>query len=189
MAKKKDEKDVLVVRDEKTGEISVVAGLNADGTPKRTPAKAENAQSFLQFDRHGDVLDNFFKNFFRQCKEPSRFGFYRIAADQAENLLEVMNENNDVFTMEDEPIASVVQDMRKGSKWLSAFLESYRPPLDGERYLTDGEVSELLRVSRRTLQEYRNNRVLPFILLGGKVLYPETGLRGVLEANYRKPLE
>ena len=35
MAKKKDEKDVLVVRDEKTGEISVVAGLNADGTPKR----------------------------------------------------------------------------------------------------------------------------------------------------------
>ena len=58
MAKKKDEKDVLVVRDEKTGEISVVAGLNADGTPKRTPAKAENAQSFLQFDRHGDVLDN-----------------------------------------------------------------------------------------------------------------------------------
>ena len=67
MAKKKDEKDVLVVRDEKTGEISVVAGLNADGSPKRIPAKAENAQSFLQFDRHGDVLDNFFKNFFRQC--------------------------------------------------------------------------------------------------------------------------
>ena len=31
----------------------------------------------------------------------------------------MMNENNDVFTMEDEPIASVVQDMRKGSKWLS----------------------------------------------------------------------
>ena len=54
MAKKKDEKDVLVVRDEKTGEISVVAGLNADGSPKRIPAKAENSQSFLQFDRHGD---------------------------------------------------------------------------------------------------------------------------------------
>ena len=92
MAKKTTEKDVLIVRDEKTGEISVVAGLNADGTPKRTPAKAENAQSFLQFDRHGDVLDNFFRNFFRQCKEPSRFGFYRVAAEQADNLLEVMKE-------------------------------------------------------------------------------------------------
>ena len=92
MAKKKSEKDVLIVRDEKTGEISVVAGLDADGSPKRTPAKAENAQSFLQFDRHGDVLDNFFKNFFRQCKEPSRFGFYRVAADQADKLLEVMKD-------------------------------------------------------------------------------------------------
>ena len=92
MAKKKDEKDVLVVRDEKTGEISVVAGLNADGFPKRTPAKAENAQSFLQFDRHGDVLDNFFRNFFRQCREPSRFGFYRVAADQADKLLEVIKD-------------------------------------------------------------------------------------------------
>ena len=103
---------------------------------------------------------------------------------------EVMtNENNDVFTMEDEPLATAVQNMRKGSKWLSAFLESYRQPLDGERYLTDREVAELLRVSRRTLQEYRNNRLLPFILLGGKVLYPESGLRELLEANYRKPLE
>ena len=92
MAKKTTEKDVLIVRDEKTGEISVVAGLDADGSPKRTPAKAENAQSFLQFDRHGDVLDNFFRNFYRQCKEPSRFGFYRIAADQADHLLEVMKD-------------------------------------------------------------------------------------------------
>ena len=101
----------------------------------------------------------------------------------------MMNENNEVFTMEDEPLATLVQNMRKGSKWLSAFLESYRPPLDGERYLTDREAAELLRVSRRTLQEYRNNRVLPFILLGGKVLYPESGLRELLEANYRKPME
>ena len=86
MAKKKDEKDVLIVRDEKTGEISVVAGLNADGSPKRIPAKVENSQAFLQFDKHGDMLDNFFKNFFRQCKEPTRFGFYRIAAEQVDQL-------------------------------------------------------------------------------------------------------
>ena len=86
-----------------------------------------------------------------------------------------MNENNDVFTMEDEPIASVMQDMRKGSKWLSAFLENYRPPLDGERYLTDGEVAELLRVSRRTLQEYRNNRVLPFTFWEGRCFTRKRG--------------
>ena len=90
--KKSDEQDVLVVRDEKTGEISVVAGLSRDGTPKRVPAKAENTSDFLRFDRNSDLMDSFFRNFFRQCKEPSRFGFYRIAADQAENLLGVMKE-------------------------------------------------------------------------------------------------
>ena len=90
--KKSDEQDVLVVRDEKTGEISVVAGLSRDGTPKRAPAKSENTPDFLRFDRNSDLMDSFFRNFFRQCKEPSRFGFYRIAADQVENLLGVMKE-------------------------------------------------------------------------------------------------
>lgn len=90
--KKSDEQDVLVVRDEKTGEISVVAGLSRDGTPKRAPAKSENTPDFLRFDRNSDLMDSFFRNFFRQCKEPNRFGFYRIAADQVENLLGVMKE-------------------------------------------------------------------------------------------------
>ena len=98
-----------------------------------------------------------------------------------------MNENNEIITMEDEKVASILQKMKKSSRWLSGFLESYRPPLDGEVYLTDKEVADLLRVSRRTLQEYRNERRLPYIILGGKALYPESGLREVLEANYRKP--
>lgn len=90
--KKKKEEDVLVVRDEKTGEISVVAGLDARGYPKRAQAKAEHSQEFLRFDRHGDVIDNFFRNFYRQCKEPTRFGFYRVAADTVEALLPVIKD-------------------------------------------------------------------------------------------------
>lgn len=92
MAQKKKEEEVLLVRDEKTGEISVVAGLNKDGTPKRTPAKAENSQDFLRFDKNGDVLDNFFRNFYRQCKEPKRFGFYRVAVDGMEKVIGVLKE-------------------------------------------------------------------------------------------------
>ena len=90
--KKKKQEDVLVVRDEKTGEISVVAGLDAKGYPKRAQAKAEHSQEFLRFDRHGDAIDNFFKNFYRQCKEPTRFGFYRVAADMVEALLPVIKD-------------------------------------------------------------------------------------------------
>ncbi|MBQ2208766.1 MAG: helix-turn-helix domain-containing protein [Prevotella sp.] len=61
---------------------------------------------------------------------------------------------------------------------------NYRPLLDGERYLTDREVAEILKVSRRTLQEYRNDGVLSYILLGGKVLYRESDLERVLESCY-----
>lgn len=92
MAKKTDEKDILLVRDEKTGQLGVVGELHADGSPRTVPAKAEHSHDFMTFDRHGDVIDNFFKNFFRQYKDPSRFGFYRIAANQAEKLLDVMKE-------------------------------------------------------------------------------------------------
>ena len=90
--KKKKQEDVLVVRDEKTGEISVVAGLDARGYPKRAQAKVEHSQEFLRFDRHGDAIDNFMRNFYRQCKEPTRFGFYRVAADTVEALLPVIKD-------------------------------------------------------------------------------------------------
>ncbi|MCM1353021.1 MAG: DUF3945 domain-containing protein, partial [Alistipes senegalensis] len=94
MEQKKKEQDVLIVRDEKTGEIGVVAGLKRDGTPNLKPAQAEHAQDFLRFDRHrhGDALDNFFANFFRQCKEPKRFGFYRVAAEGVEKVVAVMKD-------------------------------------------------------------------------------------------------
>ena len=92
MAKKNDEKDILLVRDEKTGQLGVVGELHSDGSPRTVPARPEHSKDFMVFDRHGDAIDNFFKNFFRQFKDPSRFGFYRIAADQAEKLLSVMKE-------------------------------------------------------------------------------------------------
>ena len=46
-----------------------------------------------------------------------------------------------------------------------------RPPVYGDELLTDKEVSHLLKVSRRTLQDYRSNGILPYIQVGGKILY------------------
>ena len=99
-----------------------------------------------------------------------------------------MNDNN-VITADDERIASALYALKKCAKDADRLMDRFHPPLGGERYLTDKEVIARLKVSRRTLQEYRNNRMLPFILLAGKVLYPESGLRELLEANYLKPLE
>ena len=56
----------------------------------------------------------------------------------------------------------------------------------GERFLTDREVSARLKVSRRTLQDYRNNGVVSYYQLGGKILYKESDIESMLAANYRE---
>ena len=61
-----------------------------------------------------------------------------------------------------------------------------RPTLGGERFLTDREVSERLKVSRRTLQDYRNNGVVSYYQLGGKILYKESDIERMLAANYQE---
>ncbi len=43
-----------------------------------------------------------------------------------------------------------------------------------------------LKVSRRTLQDYRTTGKIPYIQLGGKVLYRESDIQKLLEDNYRK---
>ncbi|WP_443606927.1 helix-turn-helix domain-containing protein [Alistipes putredinis] len=98
-----------------------------------------------------------------------------------------MSENK-VLTADDAPVAAALHALSESCKAASRLAESYRPPMNGDRYLTDREVSELLKVSRRTLQEYRASRMLPFILFGGKVLYREYDLQQFLEENYRRAI-
>ena len=96
--------------------------------------------------------------------------------------------NDNVLTADDERIANALSALRKGAKEASLLAQNYHPPLNGERYMTDKEVAERLKVSRRTLQEYRNDRKIPFILFGGKVLYRETDIERLLEESYKKAI-
>ena len=81
-------------------------------------------------------------------------------------------------------VKNAVENMKEVLALYKKVIANCRPVLDGERYLTDKEVAQILKVSRRTLQEYRNNGVLPYMLLGGKVLYRESDLEWVLESCY-----
>ena len=92
----------------------------------------------------------------------------------------------EIFTLEQGQVADMLLLLKSSHRRINRFLQDYTPKLNGDRYLTDREVSEVLKVSRRTLQNLRNNRVLPFILFGGKALYREYDIQRLLEANYRK---
>jgi excisionase family DNA binding protein len=82
--------------------------------------------------------------------------------------------------------------INKDSEWIIHFmgsldrlLDNYRQTLGGERFFTDKEVSARLKVSRRTLQDYRNEGRIPYIQLGGKILYRESDLEKMLLDGYR----
>ena len=92
----------------------------------------------------------------------------------------------EILTLEQGQVAEILLSLKSSHRKINRFLQDYTPPLNGNRYLTDKEVAEVLKVSRRTLQNLRNNRVLPFIMLGGKALYREYDIQRLLEANYRK---
>ncbi len=61
-----------------------------------------------------------------------------------------------------------------------------RPTLNGDRYLTDKELSERLKISRRALQEYRNEGKIPYYQIGAKILYKESDIEKMLKDGYRK---
>lgn len=58
-----------------------------------------------------------------------------------------------------------------------------------KRWLDNQEVCEILKISQRTLQEYRNNGVLPFSCIKHKMFYKpddvEKLLRSALYVNYK----
>lgn len=67
-------------------------------------------------------------------------------------------------------------------------LDDNRPPFNGERFLTDRELSGALKISRRCLQDYRNQGRLPYVQLGGKILYKQSDIDKLLEENYHPAL-
>ena len=63
--------------------------------------------------------------------------------------------------------------------------DEYHPLLHGKRFITDAMLSELLGVSRRTTQDYRDRGVIPYYRLDGKILYAEEDIEIFLQSNYR----
>lgn len=94
--------------------------------------------------------------------------------------------NNELITEKNERVGHFMESLDRMLKELECLASGCRPVLNGERYLTDKEVSALLKVSRRTLQDYRNEGRIPYILLGGKILYRESDIERMLEEGYRE---
>lgn len=70
--------EMLLVMDKKENTIKGVTGLSKDGTVKAQAINEKQQPDFLRIERNGDFFSNFFGNFLRQLKEPTRFDFFRV---------------------------------------------------------------------------------------------------------------
>ena len=88
-----------------------------------------------------------------------------------------------MLTKESPEIIRFFRNIESLSEILDTQAEKMRPVLNGERYMTDSELAGHLKLTRRTLAEYRITGKLPYYKVGGKLLYKEKDILVLLERN------
>ena len=77
--------DRTEVKNEKeAGKLSVVSGIDDKGKLQTTEAQDVHQAAFLKFNNKDGLLKNFMTNFLKQFNEPSRFGLYKVVANNVE---------------------------------------------------------------------------------------------------------
>ena len=77
--------DRTEVKNEKeAGKLSVVSGIDDKGKLQTTESKDVHQTAFLKFNNKDGLLKNFMTNFLKQFNEPSRFGLYKVVANNVE---------------------------------------------------------------------------------------------------------
>lgn len=88
-----------------------------------------------------------------------------------------------VLNKDSNEVRKFLETMENISKILDINSSIYRPILDGNRYITEQELSKTLKITKRTLIEYRMNGKLPYYKIGGKIMYKEQDIIDILERN------
>lgn len=86
MAQDQKLEEVLIARNNETGEVGAVTGLKEDGTPKMTDVKSAKLSDLVKFQKGQNPIEAFLSNFVRQCQNPTTFGFFRVPADRYDTV-------------------------------------------------------------------------------------------------------
>ena len=70
--------------------------------------------------------------------------------------------------------------------FVSQALKNRTPHLNGEKFLTNKDVCQILHISSRTLQDWRDNGIIPFFQIKGKILYRESEMLKCVVSNSSK---
>ncbi len=79
-----DQQEVLIARDNESGQVGAVIGQNPDGTPKVADVKSTPLSELIKFNKGQNPLEAFISNFMRQAKNPTLFSFFKLQEDKYE---------------------------------------------------------------------------------------------------------
>lgn len=95
--------------------------------------------------------------------------------------------SNQLITRENnEKVKGFFLSLERLSAAMEKLFTSRKPTLNGDSFYTDEELSEKLKLSRRSLQDYRNEGRIPYIKLGGKILYRSSDIEKLLNDGYHE---
>ena len=89
------------------------------------------------------------------------------------------------LNMDSDEMQLVVSALRGVEKRIVEVAETHKPLFAGELFLTGKKVCERLYISPRTLQDYRDRKIIPYTQFAGKILYKTSDLEKLLEENYK----
>lgn len=84
--------------------------------------------------------------------------------------MEILNRKSkevDLFFTALDELSAIIQQAMKNRT----------PHLNGEKFLSNRDICQQLHISSRTLQDWRDTGVIPFIQIRGKILYRESEVR------------
>ena len=93
------------------------------------------------------------------------------------SIMELINKD----TPQVKEFISLLDSMLNG---IESIVKHYKPHLNGERFLSNNEVSKKLNVSLRTLQEWRDTGLILFIQIKGKIIYRQSDIDKLLQKHY-----
>jgi len=93
------------------------------------------------------------------------------------------------FKPDDDKMIVFIDQIKEMIDILNKATQESRLSINGEYYLTNKELGELLKISRRTLQRYRSRGLVPYYILNGKVLYRESDIQEWLEKHYLRTVD
>lgn len=91
---------------------------------------------------------------------------------------------HDILDGRSSEILELFYNIEKINANINSYAETHKPAVSGGAFLRNKEVCKLLQLSPRTLQEYRDKRLIPFYKLEGKILYKMADIQKMLENNY-----